>query len=63
VEARAFDVIAGGVVWRLHRGVEVEDLRGRAFEHGIESAMKSVLAAVYPGTAFSVMDLWRTWRR
>jgi hypothetical protein len=63
VEARAFDVIAGGVVWRLHRGVEVEDLRGRAFEHGIESAVKTVLAAVYPGTAFSVMDLWRTWRR
>jgi hypothetical protein len=63
VEARAFDVIAGGVVWRLHRGVEVEDLRGRAFEHGIESAVQSLLAAVSPGTAFSVVNLWRVWRR
>jgi hypothetical protein len=63
VEARAFDIAAGGVVWRLHRGVEVEDLRGRAFEHGIDSAVSALLAAIHPGTAFSVVDLWRTWRR
>jgi hypothetical protein len=63
VEARAYDVIAGSVVWRLHRGVEVEDLRGRAFERGIDSAVQSLLAAVYPGTTYSVVDLWRVWRR
>jgi hypothetical protein len=63
VEARAFDVPAGGVVWRVQRGVEVEDLRGRAFEYATESAVASLLAAVYPGTAFSVVDLWRVWRR
>ena len=63
VEARAFDVAAGGVVWRLHRGVEVEDLRGRAFDYAIESAVSALLAAVAPGTPFSVVELWRGWRR
>jgi hypothetical protein len=63
VEARAFDVAGGGVVWRLQRGVEVEDLRGRAFEYATESAVSSLLAAIYPGTAVSVVDLWRVWRR
>jgi hypothetical protein len=63
VEARAFDVIAGAVVWRVHRGVEVEDLRGRAFDRGIESAVNTLLAAIHPGTSYSVVDLWRVWRR
>ena len=63
VEARAFDVPAGGVVWRLHRAVEVEDVRGRAFEHAIENAVGSLVAAVYPGATYSVVDLWRVWRR
>jgi hypothetical protein len=63
IEARAFDVIAGAVVWRVHRGVEVEDLRGRAFDRGIESAVNDLLAAIAPGTTYSAMDLWRSWRR
>jgi len=63
VEARAFDIAAGGVVWRLQRGVEVEDLRGRSFEYATESAVNSLLAAIYPGTAYSLVDLWRVWRR
>jgi hypothetical protein len=63
IEARAFDVAAGGVVWRLSRGVEIEDVRGRAFEYATESAVKSLLAAIFPGTAYSVVDLWRVWRR
>jgi hypothetical protein len=63
IEARAFDVIAGATVWRVHRGVEVEDLRGRAFDRGIETAVDSLLAAIAPGTAYSAMDLWRVWRR
>ena len=63
IEARAFDVIAGGVVWRLQRGVEVEDLRGRAFEYATERAVQALLADIYPGTAFSAVDLWRVWRR
>jgi hypothetical protein len=63
IEARAYDVIAGAVVWRVHRGVEVEDLRGRAFDRGIESAVNGLLAAIAPGTAYSAMDLWREWRR
>jgi hypothetical protein len=63
MEARAFDVIAGAVVWRVHRGVEVEDLRGRAFDRAIESAVNDLLAAIAPGTPYSVVELWRTWRR
>jgi hypothetical protein len=63
IEARAFDVAAGSIVWRLQRGVEVEDLRGRAFEHATEKAVQALLADIYPGTAFSMVDLWRVWRR
>jgi len=63
IEARAFDVAAGGIVWRLQRGVEVEDVRGRAFEYATEQAVQALLADVYPGTAFSAIDLWRVWRR
>jgi hypothetical protein len=63
VEAHAFDVAAGSTVWRLHRAVEIEDVRGRAFAHAIESAVGELVAAVQPGTPFSVIDLWRAWRR
>ena len=50
-------------MWRLSRGVEIEDVRGRAFEYATESAVKSLLSAIFPGTAYSVVDLWRVWRR
>jgi hypothetical protein len=63
VEARGFDVASGAIVWRMHRAVEIEDVRGRAFEHAIESAVGALVAAVSPGTAFSAVDLWRVWRR
>jgi hypothetical protein len=43
--------------------VEIEDVRGRAFEYATESAVKSLLASIFPGTAYSVVDLWRVWRR
>jgi hypothetical protein len=41
----------------------VEDVRGRAFEYATQSAVGSLVAAVYPGSSISVMDLWRAWRR
>ena len=63
VEARAFDVAAGGVVWRLHRAVEIEATRGRAFEQAVEHAVGGLVAAVMPGTTYSAIDLWRVWRR
>lgn len=63
VEARGFEVASGAVVWRMHRAVEIEDVRGRAFEYAIESAVGALVAAVHPGTAFSAVDLWRVWRR
>lgn len=63
VEVRGFDVAAGGIAWRLHRTVEVEDVRGRAFEYAVEQAVAQVLAAIAPGTAYSMVGLWRVWRR
>jgi hypothetical protein len=63
VEARAFDVASGSIAWRLSRGVEIEDVRGRAFEYATESAVNALLAAIFPGTQYSVVDLWRVWRR
>jgi hypothetical protein len=63
VEAHAVDVASGAIVWRVHRAVEVEDVRGRAFEYAIESAVGELLGAIQPGTRFSVLDVWRSWRR
>jgi hypothetical protein len=63
VEARGFDVVAGMGLWRLHRAVELEDMRGRAFDHAIESAVGSLVATIAPGAPIAPMDLWRAWRR
>lgn len=63
VEAQAFDVAAGALMWRIHRGTEVEDVRGRAFERALETATGDLVAAIQPGGRVSVVDLWRWWRR
>ena len=63
VEAQAFDVANGAVMWRIHRGTEVEDVRGRAFEYALEGAVNDLVAAIQPGRSVSVVELWRWWRR
>jgi hypothetical protein len=64
VEAQAFDVTNGARMWRIHRGSEVEDLRGRAFERALETAIADLVAAIQPGGGrVSAMELWRWWRR
>jgi hypothetical protein len=63
VEAQAFDVAGGALMWRIHRGTEVEDVRGRAFERALEGAVGDLVAAIQPGGRVSAVDLWRWWRR
>jgi hypothetical protein len=64
VEVDAFDLRAGHVVWRMQTRKEVEEMRGRAFEHAMEQAVGDVVAAIQPSRGgISLIDLWRSWRR
>ena len=64
VEAQAFDVTNGSLMWRIHRGSEVEDVRGRAFERALESAVNDLVASIQPGGGrVTALDFWRWWRR
>jgi hypothetical protein len=64
VEAQAFDVASGSLMWRVHRSSEVEDLRGRAFERALEVAINDLLSSIQPGGGrVSAVELWRWWRR
>ncbi len=63
VDTEAFDVLRGGVVWKLHRDVELEDKRGRAFRLAMEEAMGDLTGAIDPRWRLSLLDVWRSWRR
>jgi hypothetical protein len=63
LDVQAFHVQSNAVVWQVHRDVEVEDKRGRAFQYAMESAVADLLQAVDPRTRLSIMDAWRSWRR
>jgi hypothetical protein len=63
VDTTAFDVLHGEVRWKLHRDVELEDKRGRAFRLAMEEAVGDLTGSIDPRWRFSLVDAWRSWRR
>ena len=63
VDVDVFDLRAGHVIWRMRGWSEVEDERGRAFGHAMEQAVGDVAAAIRPSRGYSLIDIWRSWRR
>jgi hypothetical protein len=63
LEAQAYDLRGEHVVWRLRKDAEIEDMRGRAFQYAMEQAVQDLADAIYPRTTFSVINVWRYWRR
>jgi len=63
VEASIFDIKTGRVTGRVARDVEIEEMRGRAFQFAMEQAVQDLADTLYPRTSFSIVNLWRHWRR
>ena len=63
VEASVYDVRAERVLGRFGKDVEVEEMRGRAFQYALEQAVQDLGETLYPRTTFSVVNVWRYWRR
>jgi len=63
VEASIFDVKTGRVTGRVAKEAEVEEMRGRAFQYAMEQAVQDVADTLYPRTSFSIVNVWRYWRR
>jgi len=63
IEARAYDTGSSHPLWRLQGSAEVEDMAGRAFQHATEQAVQDLGGAICPRQTFTIMDIWRSWRR
>jgi len=63
VEASVYDVRSARVLGRFGKDVEVEEMRGRAFQYALEQAVQDLGETLYPRTTFSVVNVWRYWRR
>jgi hypothetical protein len=63
VEASVYDVRSEKVLGRVGKDVEVEEMRGRAFQYALEQAVQDLGDTLYPRTTFSMVNVWRYWRR
>jgi hypothetical protein len=63
VEASVYDVKSERVLGRFGKDIEVEEMRGRAFQYALEQAVQDLGETLYPRTTFSVVNVWRYWRR
>lgn len=63
VEASVYDVRSGRLLGRFGKDVEVEEMRGRAFQYALEQAVQDLGETLYPRMTFSVVNVWRYWRR
>lgn len=63
IEARAYDTGSSRPLWRLQGNAEVEDEAGRAFQHATKQAVQDLGDAICPRQTFTIMDIWRSWRR
>jgi hypothetical protein len=63
LEAQAFDLPGDRVLWRMRSDTEVEEMRGRAFRVAMESAVQELAEVICPRREFSLVNVWRSWRR
>jgi hypothetical protein len=63
VEASVYDVRSEKVLGRVGKDVEVEEMRGRAFQYALEQSVQDLGETLYPRTTFSMVNVWRYWRR
>jgi hypothetical protein len=63
VEASVYDIRSEKVLGRVGKDVEVEEMRGRAFQYALEQSVQDLGDALYPRTTFSMVNVWRYWRR
>jgi hypothetical protein len=66
VEAEAFQLAPRTSLWRVRGAVEVEEHRGRAFQYGLEQAVRVIADGIRqpPRTMLGdIQDIWRDWKR
>jgi hypothetical protein len=60
---RMVDGTTGTVLVDRHRELEVDEMRGRAFQFGMEQVITELASAIDPRSGFSAVNAWRYWRR
>jgi len=63
IVARMAQATTGKLLVDLHRELEVDEMRGRAFQFGLERVVGELAGAIDHRSGFSVVNAWRYFRR
>jgi hypothetical protein len=63
IVARMADVTSGTMLVDRHRELEVDEMRGRAFQFTMERVVTELAEEIDPRSGFSAASAWRFWRR
>ena len=63
IVARMAQATTGKLMVDLHRELEVDEMRGRAFQFGLESVVGELASSIDHRSGISVVNAWRYFRR
>jgi hypothetical protein len=63
IVARMVEASSGTLLVDRHRELEVDEMRGRAFQFGLERVVAELASDLDHRTGISVVNAWRYWRR
>ena len=63
IVARMAQITTGKLMVDLHRELEVDEMRGRAFQFGLESVVGELASSIDHRSGISVVNAWRYFRR
>jgi hypothetical protein len=61
--ARMVEVSTGALLVDQHRELEVDEMRGRAFQFALERVVAELASSLDPRPGVSIVNAWRFWRR
>jgi hypothetical protein len=63
IVVRMADAATGKLIVDQHRELEVDEMRGRAFQFGLEQVVAELASSLDHRSGISVVNAWRYWRR
>jgi hypothetical protein len=63
IVARMVDAATGTMLVDRHRELEIDEMRGRSFQFGMEQVVAELASTIDPRSGFSAANAWRFWRR